>query len=157
MILTVAHHWLGTTWNVYNFGYVDQPFNLFSLEAEGHRSLRCSNTHEQNTIAWSHTTHGMRNATYNIYVCIYKRSCCSTACECVGEVSPERQTSSTWSKCTRLSSSLFSRTPGESLVCGYKQHLLLSSFNVADVAIMWPTRTITVFSHDQHDWYGKLL
>ena len=37
-----------------------------------------------------------------------------------------------------------------------KQHLLLSTFNVADMAIMWPTRMITIFACDQHDWYGKL-
>ena len=37
-----------------------------------------------------------------------------------------------------------------------KQHSLLSLFNIADMAIMWPTRMISVFACDQHDWYRKL-
>ena len=38
-----------------------------------------------------------------------------------------------------------------------KQHSLLSTFNIADMAIMWPTRTITVFARDQHDWYREII
>ena len=109
MILIVAHHWLGT-WNVYNYGYVDQPFNLLSLEAEGHRSSsRCSNTLEQNTIARSRTTHGMHNAMYT-YAHTSARAAALRAsawAKSTANGKPRPTTSSTWSKCTRLSPSLF--------------------------------------------------